>query len=66
MGALATKTAGILLSSSPHEVFGGALIQRCAGILASTKADFSDYSGLFELEANAGDGQNNQQIVGVI
>ncbi|MFT5104606.1 MAG: hypothetical protein ACI9UA_000221, partial [Pseudoalteromonas tetraodonis] len=40
--------------------------QRGAGILASTKADFSDYSGLFELEANAGDGQNNQQIVGVI
>ncbi|MFT5106668.1 MAG: hypothetical protein ACI9UA_002293, partial [Pseudoalteromonas tetraodonis] len=29
-------------------------------------ADFSDYSGLFELEANAGDGQNNQQIVGAI
>ncbi|MFT4550597.1 MAG: hypothetical protein ACI8XO_001650 [Verrucomicrobiales bacterium] len=25
MGALATKTAGILSSSSPHEVFGGAL-----------------------------------------
>ncbi|MFT5413472.1 MAG: hypothetical protein ACI9NC_006227, partial [Verrucomicrobiales bacterium] len=24
-GALATKTAGILSSSSPHEVFGGAL-----------------------------------------
>ncbi|MFT5107389.1 MAG: hypothetical protein ACI9UA_003022, partial [Pseudoalteromonas tetraodonis] len=40
--------------------------QRCAGILASTKADFSDDSGLFELEANAGDGQNNQQIVGDI
>ncbi|MFT5857649.1 MAG: hypothetical protein ACI8XO_004911, partial [Verrucomicrobiales bacterium] len=40
-----------------------AALQRCAGILASTKAD---YSGLFELEANAGDGQNNQQIVGVI
>ncbi|MFT5411895.1 MAG: hypothetical protein ACI9NC_004632, partial [Verrucomicrobiales bacterium] len=36
------------------------------GILASTKADFSDYSGPVELEANAGDGQNNQQIVGVI
>jgi hypothetical protein len=26
VGALATKTAGILSSSSPHEVFGGALI----------------------------------------
>jgi hypothetical protein len=25
VGALATKTAGILSSSSPHEVFGGAL-----------------------------------------
>jgi hypothetical protein len=26
VGALATKTAGILSSSSPHEVFGGALV----------------------------------------
>jgi hypothetical protein len=25
VGALATKTAGILSSSSPHEVFGGSL-----------------------------------------
>jgi hypothetical protein len=40
--------------------------QQIVGILANTKADFSDYSGLFELEANADDGQNNQQIVGVI
>ncbi|MFT5108868.1 MAG: hypothetical protein ACI9UA_004512, partial [Pseudoalteromonas tetraodonis] len=36
------------------------------GILASTKADFSDYSERFELEANAGDGRNTQQMVGII
>ncbi|MFT5855561.1 MAG: hypothetical protein ACI8XO_002813 [Verrucomicrobiales bacterium] len=29
VGALATKTAGILSSSSPHQVFGGAL--KCLG-----------------------------------
>ena len=36
---------------------------KCAGSLVSTKADFSDDSGLSELRANAGDGRKDQQIV---
>jgi hypothetical protein len=34
--------------------------------LVSAKADFSEYSRLFDLEANAGDGQKDQQIGGII
>ena len=33
--------------------------------MVSTKAAFSEYGRLFDLNANAGDGQKDQQIVGV-
>ena len=37
-------------------------MQRCAGFFVSAKAEFSDYSELFELKSNAGDGQKDKQI----
>jgi hypothetical protein len=59
---------GIANSTIDVEVRVRAKINRpgCAGFLVITKADFSEYSGLFELKSNTGDGRKNKQIGEVI